>query len=187
MKTSNQIIIASSLMISIAGVVIVIANIKRMTQSIRGTLGRSYFTIDELCSSSTAKKLGIDNKPTPDIEVKLQALIDNVLNPIREQYGSYILVNSGYRCDKLNKAVGGASSSQHTKGEAADITGGNVERNRKIFQLIAESGIYDQLIWENGGAWVHVSYSGNNRRQMLAYNGSNYANITNNWQSVINA
>ena len=171
----------------IATLVIIILCFKRIAQSIKGTMGESFFTIDDLCQSDTAEKYNIDNSPTPEAKENLQALIDKVLNPARKAYGSYIKVNSGYRCSKLNEKVGGTSSSQHTKGEAADITGGSVANNREIFKIIAESGVFDQLIWEKGGQWVHVSYkrSGNNRLAMLDYNGSSYKNINNNWQNVV--
>lgn len=171
----------------IATLVLIILCLKRISQSIKGTMGKSFFTIDELCQSDTAKRYNIDNSPTPEAKENLQALIDNVLNPARKAYGSYIKVNSGYRCSKLNEKVGGASSSQHTKGEAADITGGSIANNKEIFSIIARHGVYDQLIWEKGGQWVHVSYkrSGNNRLAMLDYNGSSYKNINNNWQNVV--
>lgn len=172
----------------IATLVLVILCFKRIMQTLRGNMGESYFTIDELCQSDTAEKYNIDNSPTPEAKKNLQALINNVLNPARRAYGSYIEVNSGYRCLELNEKVGGASSSQHTKGEAADITGGSIANNKKIFQAIAELGVYDQLIWEKGGQWVHVSYkrSGNNRLAMLeTKDGSSYKNINNNWQNVV--
>lgn len=72
-----------------------------------------YFTIAELCQSETATAKGIDNTPTKDIEDKLQKLVDNVLDPLREWYGKPIYVNSGYRCKALNEAVGGVSTSYH--------------------------------------------------------------------------
>lgn len=169
--------------------VVMIINFKRMKQSIQGTIGKSYFTIDELCASDTAKRKGIDNTPTPIVRAKLQALIDNVLDPARREYGSYILVNSGYRSPALNAAVGGVSNSQHLTGEAADITTGSTENDRKLFAIIVQQGNFDQLIWEKpkNSLWVHVSYSttGLQRRQILAYNGSTYTNITNNWQTYI--
>lgn len=188
MNKQTEIIIYSITGVSlIATLVIIILCFKRIAQSIKGTMGESFFTIDELCQSDTAERYNIDNTPTPEAKENLQALIDNVLNPVRKSYGSYIKVNSGYRCSKLNAKVGGVASSQHTTGEAADITGGSIANNKKIFQAIAELGVYDQLIWEKGGKWVHVSYkrSGNNRLAMLNYNGSSYTNINNNWQNVV--
>lgn len=129
----------------------------------------NFFTISELSRSNTATSRGIDNAPTPEIESKMQDLIDYVLNPVRKWYGAPIYVNSGYRCPELNKAVGGAPTSQHQKGEAADIDTRNHENNVKIFNWIKDNLVYDQLIWENNGAWIHVSYKkdGKNRMQVL--------------------
>jgi hypothetical protein len=128
-----------------------------------------YFTVRELYQSSEAKKQGIDNTPTPDAKVKLRALIINTLNPIRELWGKPVTVNSGYRCPYLNKVVGGVPSSQHIKGEAADITAGTRDDNRRLFDMICKSGIpFDQLIDEKGYAWLHISFSADrNRRQIL--------------------
>ena len=99
----------------------------------------------------------------------LKALADNVLDPLREWYGKPITVNSGYRCPQLNRLVGGAASSQHLKGEAADITAGSKEANRKLFDYIKSHLPFDQLIDEKNYSWVHVSYKrdGNNRKQIL--------------------
>jgi uncharacterized protein YcbK (DUF882 family) len=65
-------------------------------------------------------------------------LIDRILDPLREKYGKPIIVNSGYRCPKLNKCVGGVSTSQHVKGQAADITGKSAIENKKLFNLIID-------------------------------------------------
>ena len=128
-----------------------------------------HFTIEELCRSDTARSRGIDNTPTEDVKHNLTALVDNVLDPLREWYGKPIYVNSGYRCPALNKAVGGVASSQHLTGQAADIDVNDKAENRKLMKHIEDSLDFDQLIWENGGAWVHVSYrtDGKNRRQVL--------------------
>ena len=67
-------------------------------------------------------KTYIDNSPAPAIADNLQALIDNVLDPAREAFGSTVRVNSGYRSKQLNRLVGGVDDSQHTTGQAADIT-----------------------------------------------------------------
>lgn len=77
-------------------------------------------------------------------------------------------MTSGFRSPRLNEAVNGVPSSQHVKGEAADITVGNPEDNRKLFELIRTSGLaFDQLIDERSYAWIHVSYSAENRCQIL--------------------
>ena len=92
-----------------------------------------------------------------------------MLDPLREWYGKPVTVNSGYRCPQLNRMVGGAASSQHLKGEAADITAGSKEENRKLFDYIKSHLPFDQLIDEKNYSWVHVSYKrdGNNRKQIL--------------------
>lgn len=126
-----------------------------------------YFTIAELCQSETATAKGIDNTPTKDIEDKLQKLVDNVLDPLREWHGKPIIVNSGYRCEALNKAVGGASNSQHKYGEAADITAGSKEENKKLFEYIKDNLPFDQLIDESNFTWVHVSYKENRLRKQV--------------------
>lgn len=129
-----------------------------------------YFSIAELTNSSTAIKKKIDNTPTKEIENNLNQLIDNILDPLREAWGQPIIVSSGYRCDALNKAVGGASSSQHRLGQAADIhtKSNSKEDNKKLFDLIKQLKLpFDQLINEYNYDWVHVSYSPRNRRQIL--------------------
>lgn len=128
-----------------------------------------HFTIEELCRSETARSRGIDNTPAEEVRKNLTELVDNVLDPLREWYGKPIYVNSGYRCPALNKAVGGVASSQHLTGQAADIDVNDRAENRKLMKHIEDNLDFDQLIWENGGAWIHVSYraDGKNRRQVL--------------------
>ena len=132
-----------------------------------------YFTIEEMCASDTARRKGIDNTPNADARLRMQTLIEQLLDPIRAAWGGPITVNSGYRSPALNKAVGGVSNSQHMKGEAADITVGSVGDNKRLFDKIVElqkAGkiAFDQLIDESNYDWVHVSYrSGKNRNQLL--------------------
>lgn len=131
-----------------------------------------YFTIAELTRSSEAIKHNIDNTPPPDVRVKLNSLINNLLDPIREKWGHPIRVNSGFRCPVLNKKVGGAVNSQHIKGEAADITTGNLTENERLFNMIIAMRVageiqFDQLIDEKGYRWIHISFSRNNRNQVL--------------------
>lgn len=130
-----------------------------------------YFTINELTKSATAQRLHINNNPTQEVKDNLNKLIDNVLDPLRELYGKPIIVNSGYRCTKLNKAIGGAKNSQHLVGQASDIrtVQNTKESNKELFDLIKNSKLpFDQLINEYDYNWVHVSYSSRNRRQVLA-------------------
>ena len=107
-----------------------------------------HFTIGELCASTTADARGIKNTPMLQETGNLKALADNVLDPLREWYGKPIYVNSGYRCPQLNRMVGGKPTSQHLKGEAADITAGSKEENRKLFDYIKKNLTFDQLIDE---------------------------------------
>lgn len=128
-----------------------------------------YFTIEELCHSDTANARGIDNTPTEEVKENLQALIENVLDPLREAYGKPIYINSGYRCSELNKVVGGVSTSEHQSGRAADIDTHDYEENKKLFKLIQELNLpFRQLIDESNLSWVHVSYNPNDiKRQVL--------------------
>ena len=116
-----------------------------------------------------ATREGIDNTPGEEVKKSLILLVDNVLDPLREWYGNPITVNSGYRCPRLYEAVGGVEDSQHVRGEAADIDTGNVVENRRLFEHVRDQLEFDQLIWECGGAWVHVSYKKvGNRKQVLS-------------------
>lgn len=129
-----------------------------------------YFTIDELTKSDTAQSKGIKNIPSKQEEQNLISLIENILDPLREAYGKPIIVTSGFRCKELNKAVGGANTSQHLTGEAADIRSveDTVQENKKLFDLVQSLKLpFDQLIDEYNLNWVHVSYSNRNRRQVL--------------------
>lgn len=128
-----------------------------------------YFTVKELCRSTKAKKLGIDNTPTEKAVENMTRLINIVLDPLREAYGEAITVNSGYRSPALNKAVGGAKNSQHMTGEAADITVGTKEGNKWLFEYIRDNLPYDQLIDEYDYSWVHVSLDADmcNRREII--------------------
>lgn len=129
-----------------------------------------YFTMREMYKSDRAKKFGIDNTPPAQAQKNLTALVEKVLDPLREAYGKPIIVTSGYRCERLNKIVGGSASSQHKKGEAADIKTipDTPEENRKLYDLIIKLDLpFDQLINEYGFDWVHVSFGARHRRQKL--------------------
>ena len=128
-----------------------------------------FFDMDELTRSDTAQQRGIKNVPNEEQKRALQRLMDDCLDPIRRLWGKPIIVNSGFRCPELNRAVGGSATSQHMKGEAADITTGSVGGNKELFEHIAYSGIqFDQLIDEKGYKWIHVSYKATgNRKNVL--------------------
>lgn len=132
-----------------------------------------YFTITELCASQKAKAYGINNHTiSATVADNLIRLVDNVLDPLRKAYGKPITVSSGYRCEKLNRLVGGVELSQHTLGEAADITVGSNRENKKLFEMIQKLNLpFDQLIWEKGDTtgpdWVHISFSSTRQRKQV--------------------
>ena len=122
-----------------------------------------YFSINELTSSATALREGIDNRPSKCAYHLLHVLADQLLDPIRETWGQPITVSSGYRCKQLNALVGGAKYSHHILGCAADIIAGNRRDHRRLFKMIQqmqqEGRIrFTQLIWEGDGRWIHISY-----------------------------
>ena len=135
-----------------------------------------HFTIEEMYASDTAKRLGINNKPSVQKMINLVYLCAFVLEPLRVAMGEPIRVSSGYRCEKLNKAVGGVYNSQHLKGQAADLCiDGDLKKGKRWFNYIKDHLPFDQLIWEHnpktGSYWVHVSFVfpdfGKNRKQVI--------------------
>ena len=131
------------------------------------------FTLKELTDSPTADKLGIKNEPDEKQLAALKLLAEKILQPLREGIGKPIKINSGLRGTALNKAIGGSSTSQHCKGEAADLSLKSVKNgNALLFHYIRENLVFDQMIWEFGTKenpdWVHVSYSAKgNRKEIL--------------------
>ena len=126
-----------------------------------------HFTYGEFIASQTASRLGIDNTPNEYQTQNMIALANNVLEPIRAFFGKSVFVSSGYRCPKLNTAIGGSRTSQHMQGEAADIVISGVDITYLYRWIILRSGItYDQIIWEFD-SWVHISFKRDGRNRML--------------------
>jgi hypothetical protein len=130
------------------------------------------FTIQEYIKSQTALRHGIDNTPTEEHMGNATALFRNVVQKVRDQFGVTV-INSGYRGEALNKAVGGSSKSQHCKGEAVDIECPGTP-NYDVAKWIEDNLDFDQLILEfytpgiPDSGWVHVSYkSEGNRKSVL--------------------
>ena len=123
------------------------------------------FTYEEFIRSSTAERMGIDNRPkTKEEENKvienLRNLCLEVLQPLRDYVGAPVHINSGYRCKALNLAVGGVKNSQHCRGEAADIRIASPKQGREWAAWIEDNCRFDQMLLErnkNGGVWLHVS------------------------------
>ena len=126
-----------------------------------------HFSLPEMIVSQTAARRGIDNTPGDAEIAALRSLCIEVLEPVRKHFDRPVIVSSGYRSPKLNRAIGGSSSSQHCKGEAADFTVPGVSV-LDLAQWMHRNLNYDQLIYEFG-SWVHVSYrAGRLRNQELS-------------------
>lgn len=132
----------------------------------------TYFTLKELCSSDVATKKKIDNFPSFLVVEHLSELTEKILEPLRIAWGSPVKVTSGYRCDALNRAVGGVSTSAHRLGYAADLQPANGkvdEFGRFTKEWLQKNRImFDQLLFETQGRtkWVHIgirSTSGSQR------------------------
>lgn len=134
------------------------------------------FSMKEFVASNTAKRKGIDNNPSLEHAEAAIELFENIVQPIREHFGTSIFLSSGYRSYELNKAIGGSQTSQHSKGEAVDIDMDDRKgpENEEVFHFIKDNLPFDQMIWEFGDSkrpdWVHVSYKkgGPQRGQILA-------------------
>ena len=146
-----------------------------------------YFIIEELCYSTTANKNNIDNTPNEEIIDHLTEMVDNLLDPLREVWGSAIKVSSGYRCEKLNKAVGGSKTSSHLFGFAVDLlpVNGLIDEFFEFVKnyLLSNNIPFDQLIDEHskGTHWIHIgwkNFNGEQRKQVKVYKDGKYYFIT---------
>ena len=129
------------------------------------------FSLEEMCRSNTARVKGLPNVPNAEQVKNLQQLCENVLQPLRNHLGKPVVINSGFRSQAVNMAVGGANNSQHMKGEAADIKCKDYPYAKEIYTWIMDNLKFDQVILERKGksVWVHVSFrtNGKNRQQAL--------------------
>lgn len=121
-----------------------------------------YFSLKELCSSDVATARKIDNFPPFSVVEHLTELTEKILEPLRAAWGSPIKVTSGYRCDALNRAVGGVSTSAHRLGYAADLQPANGKMDEFIkftADWLRRTGRkWDQIIDERSGKtrWMHI-------------------------------
>lgn len=135
----------------------------------------AHITYAEATKSQTALRLGIDNTPTAEVLKRMRLVAETIFEPIRLHFGIPIAVSSFYRSPELNKAMGGAKTSQHVTGEAididADVFGGLT--NMQIFNYVLKNLPFDQLIHEYGTkkipAWIHVSYKATGNRRQVIY------------------
>jgi zinc D-Ala-D-Ala carboxypeptidase len=129
------------------------------------------FSVAELSKSEAATRQGLDNTPSMEVIDCLQALVDNVLQPLRDKLGP-IVVTSGYRSPAVNKAIGGSATSDHCKGQAADIEVLNMD-NKALAEYIRDNMKFTQLILEfyrkgvPDSGWVHVSYDAKNLKNQV--------------------
>jgi zinc D-Ala-D-Ala carboxypeptidase len=123
------------------------------------------FTLDEFTKSATAQSRNLANVPGVEAVANLRRLVENVLQPIRDRFGS-VNITSGYRAPQVNAAVGGARNSQHTTGEAADFrVPGSTQR--EVADWIRTTLDFDQMILYRSGV-IHISFrQGRNRKQVL--------------------
>ena len=140
-----------------------------------------HISYKEVIRSTTADRLGIDNKPGQVELVNMEVIAERIFEPLREWVDGPIRINSFYRSPKLNKAIGGSKRSQHIEGRAMDIddTYGH-KTNAEMFNFIKQNLDFDQMIWEFGTDdnpnWVHVSYvseDSNRNRCLKAYKDAN--------------
>ena len=145
----------------------------------------TYFTINELIASDTAKVKGIDNSPTTEVRANLVALIETLLDPLREAWKSPIKVTSGYRCPELNRAkeVRGSATSAHLYGYAADIfpLNGKITEFKEFCKnyFNTRRHLFDQVILEDDGKreWVHIGLKtkdGRKRGQLMECKNNRY-------------
>lgn len=134
------------------------------------------FSLKELIASDTAKSKGIDNTPSFEEVKHLNKLCDTILQPLRDAWGSAINVTSGYRCSELNRAVGGASTSAHLRGYAADM---QIPKMKDFDKFVAftvdflKGRNFDQLLIETSGKtrWLHIGlYSSSNLQRRIIKN-----------------
>jgi hypothetical protein len=136
-----------------------------------------HISYKEGVHSNTATRLNIDNTPSSYEFSNMGVLADNIFEPLREWVGGPIKITSFFRCEELNRALGGSSSSQHCEGRAMDIDDifGRTT-NAIMFEYIKNNLDFDQLIWEFGDDknpdWIHVSFCSpdeNRARCLRAY------------------
>ncbi len=112
----------------------------------------------EMVRSETADSKHLDNTPQQEVIDAMQRLAQEVLQPIRAHFDKPLHISSGYRCQELNKAIGGSKTSQHCFGEAADISVAGTGISELMAWIVNDSGLpFDQVILEP--SWVHISYT----------------------------
>ena len=173
-KTSKQTIIKTIIIKTIIKNDHQKQNIKKENKTMSLILSE-HFRLAEFTTSLVAVTRRIDNTPPLPAICNLQQLCLHVLEPLRAHLGHAVRINSGYRSPRLNAAVGGVKTSDHTRGCAADIFVPDVKTGRQWFAWMMDNLPFDQLIWETASAgkaqWIHVGYrgAGRNRQQVIGH------------------
>ena len=130
-----------------------------------------HFKFSEFTKSDTADRYHINNAITDwDVRDNIVALVENVLEPLREAWGGPLFINSGYRCKELNEKVGGVETSQHRKGQAADV---GVTDPYALAKLVQKMGlVYDQMGLY--ASFVHLSYRADGKNRGQIFYGKNW-------------
>lgn len=122
-----------------------------------------HISYREAIKSNTATRRGIDNTPSDYEITNMVGVAENIFEPLRKWVGGPIKITSMYRCEELNRAIGGSSRSQHCEGRAIDLDDTfGYKTNKEMFEYIRENLNFDNLIYEfgddNNPDWIHVSY-----------------------------
>ena len=133
-----------------------------------------HFHLEEFIRSETAARKGIDNLPNGIQTAALKQLCMNVLEPWRRHVGKPVCISSGYRCEELNRLVGGKKNSQHLKGEAADLPMCSYKEAVRCAEWLMDHTDFDQILIETSNHrtfWVHVSCKLNAAENRHVYSG----------------
>lgn len=130
-----------------------------------------YFSYSEFFKSDVAERYQVNNipddMPLSHVLGNINALVINVLDPLREKIGRPIIIKSGYRSKRVNGLVGGSIFSQHMSGKAADIhvQGYTSEQMEIVYQTIKMNYDFDQLIFYPYKNIIHISWNEDKNRK----------------------
>lgn len=137
-----------------------------------------HFTLDELCYTSN-KDFKEPNLKCAEQNLGKMYMLAGFAERIREIVGKPMIITSGYRCEGLNKAVGGSSSSQHRLCEAIDFKVKGMSNFQIACKIMASDLKFQQLIIESSGGaeWVHIGIG--SKREVLRYKNGKYSLLGN--------
>lgn len=145
-----------------------------------------HFTFEQFAVSTTAQQKGIDNSVPSNLRSHAEELVNTILDPLVDAWGSDVYMSSGFRCEKLNNAIGGSKTSAHSHAYAADLVpkNGNIEQFKDFTMhwLLDNNINFDQYINEYKGksSWVHIGVrngGGQQRKQYMLFKDGKYTSI----------